>query len=183
MHVVRPRMSYADLERMPDDGRRYELYDGELSEVPAPIPRHQRVSVNIVEALRDYERGRGGLVFVSPIDIVLDDYNVVQQDVVFFTRDRIGEIDMRRAIRIPPDLAIEVLSPATEGIDRGKKLRLLARFGVREYWLVDPFENTIEKHVLEGAGYVLDGVISERDVIQSRSLPSLEIPARRVFAV
>jgi len=120
MQVSRPRMSYADLERMPEDGPRFELYDGVLSELPAPIPRHQRVGFNAAEVLKNYERQAGGLMVMSPTDIVLDDYNVVQPDVVFFGRDRARTIDLYRAIRIPPELAVEVLSPTTAAIDRGR---------------------------------------------------------------
>ena len=182
MQEVRPRWSYADLERLPEDGRRYELYDGERCEVPAPIPRHQRVAHKLANVLDEHERAAGGLVLISPIDIVLDEHNVIQPDVVFFARQRADLIDMGSAIRVPPDLAIEVLSPATADADRGKKLRLLARFGVREYWIVDPIDNTIERFVLVADAYVLDGVVSETDVMTSRALPGLRFPAARVFA-
>jgi Uma2 family endonuclease len=59
---VRPRVSYADLERAPEDGRRYELYDGEVFVVPAPIPRHQRVQIRLVEWLDKYAESVGGFV-------------------------------------------------------------------------------------------------------------------------
>jgi Uma2 family endonuclease len=59
-------------------------------------------------------------------------------DVVFFRGDRVHAINMRLPIRVPPDLAVEILSPATETTDRVRKLRTLATFGVREYWLIDP---------------------------------------------
>ena len=182
MQAVRPRWSFADLERMPDDGRRYELYDGELWEVPGPIPRHQRVTHKIASVLEDYERAVGGLMFQAPIDIVLTEYNVVQPDIVFFTSGRVGSIDMRKAIRVPPDLAVEVLSPGTASTDRGQKPHLLARFGVREYWLVDPLENTIERYGLTEGAYVLDAVVSERDVMSSQALEGLQFAADRIFA-
>jgi Uma2 family endonuclease len=182
MQEVRPRWSYADLERLPDDGRRYELYDGELCEVPAPIPRHQRVAYKIAAVLDEYERAHGGLAFISPIDIVLDEHNVVQPDVVFFVRERTHLIDMKKATRVPPDLAVEVLSPTTEQTDRGKKLRLLAQYGVREYWLVDPGENTIERLVLGDGEYVVDAVVGESELMTSRALPELSFAAASIFA-
>ena len=183
MQALRPRMCYADLERMPDDGRRYELYDGELSEVPAPIPRHQRVAFKVAEQLIKYERSHGGLMFSSPIDIVLDDHNVVQPDVVFFSADRTAAIGMSRAIRTPPDLAVEVLSPSTAAADRGKKLRLLARFGLKEYWLVDPLENTLEQFVANGLTLALHRRVRREDVLDSPTLPGLEVPTVRLFDV
>lgn len=181
MQVLRPRMSFADLERMPEDGPRFELYDGVLSEVFAPTPRHQRVALNAAEVLRNYERQAGGLVLPAPLDIIFDDYNVVQPDVVFFERDRASTIDMHHSIRIAPDLAIEVLSPATAAIDRGKKLRLLARFGVSEYWLVDPVVNTLEQFVLAGDMYRVLPVTHVRDVVSSMTLPGLTFPVTQLF--
>lgn len=181
MQQVRPRMRFADLERMPEDGRRFELYDGELSEVPSPLPRHQRIALNIAAVLRRYEHSHGGLVFVAPLDIVLDDHNVVQPDVVFFGADRASAIDLHRPIRLAPDLAIEILSPATESTDRGRKLRLLARFGVRESWLIDPIASVVEQFVLERASYVLTQTAGDADTIASRALPSLSVTVADLF--
>ena len=71
--IVRPRVSYADLERAPEDGRRYELYDGEVFVVPAPVPRHQVVQLLIAEALHRHASAHGGFSVGSPIDIVFSD--------------------------------------------------------------------------------------------------------------
>ena len=179
---VWPRLRFADLARMPEDGRRFELYDGELSEVPSPVPRHQRVAFNVAEVLRGYERTNGGLFFVAPLDIVLDDYNVVQPDVVFFAPDRARAIDMRHAIRQAPDLAVEVLSPATEPTDRGRKLRLLARFGVREYWLIDLRDRTVELYTLDHDTLILVHVARGQETVASRALPSLVLDLAGTFA-
>lgn len=88
---------------------------------------------------------------------------------------------MRAPIRTPPALCVEVLSPATESVDRGWKLRALARFGVREYWLVDGDRHTIERYVFEARTTVLDGVASAGDAMTSRALTGLTFPAARVF--
>jgi Uma2 family endonuclease len=84
MKAVDPRVSYAELAGWPDDGRRYELYDGEAIVVPAPNLRHQRVLLRVTELLRDYERRDGGGVVFAPFDIVLSDYDVLQPDAVYF---------------------------------------------------------------------------------------------------
>src|SRR5215208_1088508 len=67
---VQPRVSFADLERAPEDGRRYELYDGEVYVVPAPMPRHQRVQIRLIEWLDHYVQSFGGFAVCAPIDIV-----------------------------------------------------------------------------------------------------------------
>jgi Uma2 family endonuclease len=148
MELVRPRVSYADLQRAPEDGRRYELYDGEVFVVPAPIPRHQRVVQRIEDLLLNYERQHEGRVFVSPIDIVFSEHDVLQPDVVFFDRSRVPLLDLDAPIRVPPDLVVEVLSPATASTDRGKKMQMFARYGVRECWLFDPHALSSEIYAL-----------------------------------
>ncbi len=128
--VVQPRVSYADLERAPEDGRRYELYDGEVFVVPAPLPRHQVSQQLVLEVLRGYAAQHGGFVVTSPIDIVFSDYDVLQPDVVFFRRERQHLIDLDSPIRDVPDLCVEVLSPSTAAADRGRKMQMFARYGV-----------------------------------------------------
>jgi len=100
--LVRPRVSYADLQRAPEDWRRYELYDGEVFVVPAPIPLHQLVLHRFANLLQAYQGAKGGLVFLSPIDIVFSDLDVLQPDVVFFRKrarkvDRSPHANSRRA--------------------------------------------------------------------------------------
>jgi Uma2 family endonuclease len=169
------RVSYSDLEKWPDDGRRYELYDGEVYEVPSPILLHQYVAGRLYSALDDYTRQHGGLVAFAPLDIVLTEYDVVQPDLLLFTAGRVPFVDFRKANRIPPDLAIEILSPGTEQNDRGRKMRLLARHGVREYWLVDPDPGRVEVYTLQGERFTLTQTASGDEPIRSTLLPDLEI--------
>src|SRR6187402_933209 len=141
-----PRVTFAELARWPDDGRQYELYDGEVIVVPAPFPRHQQVVTEVQYVLRSYAESAGDLVLAAPVDIVLSKHNVVQPDVVFIRHDRRHLIDMMKPIRVPPDLVVEVLSRKTELRDRSRKAELFARFGIPEYWIVNPVKNTIEVH-------------------------------------
>ena len=179
--AVNPRVSFAELCRWPDDGRQYELYDGEVIVVAAPILRHQRVGSSVESLLREYEKRAGGLVFRAPIDIILTEYDVIQPDVVFFRAERRHLIDMMRPTRVPPDLAVEVLSPSTERRDRGRKMELLARSGVPEYWIVDPIGNQIEVYRLQGNSYVLTQVCGEKDRVDSPTLAGLSFEASQLF--
>ncbi len=181
MRATDPRVTFAELQEWPDDGRRYELYDGEVVVVPSPFPRHQRVAANIEEILREYEHATGGLMFHAPLDIVLSEHNVVQPDVVFFRQERRHLIDMMAATRAAPDLAVEVLSRSTEARDRGRKLQLLARFGVPECWIVDPVQNTLEIYLLRGPAYERVAAHDEHQEVQSPTLLDLSFPAARVF--
>jgi Uma2 family endonuclease len=164
---VQPRVSFADLERAPEDGRRYELYDGEVYVVPAPMPRHQRVQIRLVEWLDDYVESFGGFAVCAPIDIVFSEYDVVHPDVLFFGPPRAHLVDLDRAIRHAPDLCVEILSPSTEATDRGRKMQMFARYRVPEYWIVDPVEETIEVHRLEAGSYLLVQRVSGDDKVPS----------------
>ena len=113
VETVRPRLTFADLERMPDDGRRYELYDGEVVVVPSPLLRHQIVQHRLTELLCAYAREHGGLAAGAPLDIVFSEHDVLQPDVVYFSPEHMHLLDPDTAIRHPPDLCVEVLSPST----------------------------------------------------------------------
>ena len=178
---VHPRVSYAELERSPEDGRRYELYDGEVFVVPAPLPRHQLTQQRIVQALLAYAATNGGVVIDSPLDIAFSEYDVLQPDVVYFRPDRAHLIELDRVIRHAPDLCVEVISPSTETTDRGKKMQMFARYAVAEYWIVGPSGGSIEVYELEEDRYALRLTASGDDVVTSRSLPGLSFRAGSVF--
>jgi Uma2 family endonuclease len=175
------RVSYADMERWPDDGRRYELYDGEVFELPSPFPVHQIIAARLHIALEMCVRERGGIVLFAPLDIVLTDYDVVQPDLLLFTAERAGVVHPSKVTRAAPDLAIEILSPATAANDRGRKRALLARHGVREYWLVDPDARTIEIFSLRLERLVSQGTQSGDALVSSPLLPDLALRASALF--
>lgn len=176
-----PRVSYANLCQQPDDGRRYEIYDGEVVVVPSPLPLHQIVAMNIADWLRHHPRTARGLTIAAPLDIVLSEYNVVQPDLVYFEPERLRELSARAVTRVPPDLAIEVLSPSTASTDRGKKMQLLARYGVREYWLVEPEDQRIEAYALREGSFTLVQEATADAAIESALLGNLGGPARALF--
>jgi Uma2 family endonuclease len=181
MNAVRPRVSYADLERAPEDGRRYELHDGEVFVVPAPLLKHQLVQHRVAEMLHRYAHEHGGLAGDAPLDMVFSEFDVLQPDVVYFSRDRAHLVDLNRVIRDAPDLCVAVLSPSTAATDRGKKMQMFARYGVREYWIVDPTAETIEVYELGSNGYDLRVTVSTGDVVSPAGLPGLTFPAGSLF--
>ena len=173
--AAQERVSYADLERWPEDGRRYELYNGEVFEIPAPLLLHQFVLGRLFLALSAYVQVRGGSVFVAPLDIVLTDFDVVQPDVLLFTPEREHLLDMRKVTRHAPDLAIEILSRGTSRNDRGRKLRLFERHRVQEYWLVEPDGPSVEVYRLSGTRLVLAATAREGEPVESALLPELDL--------
>jgi Uma2 family endonuclease len=173
-------ISFADLQRMPDDGNRYELYDGELRVVPSPILRHQIVSVRLLEALLDYRRLHGGLVIAAPFDIVLSEFNVLQPDLVYFAEASTKRLHPDEYVRFPPDLAIEVLSPSTAIHDRGRKRDLFARFALAELWIVDPWHELVEVSVLERGAYAEPRIVRS-GAVESSTIPGLTLALAPLF--
>ena len=181
MQEVQPRVGYTDLVNMPDDGRRYELYRGELVLVPSPLLGHQVVVGAILRILDDYARATGGRALVAPLDIVFDEFDVVQPDALFFRAERRHLLQPHVVTRHAPDIAVEVLSPSTASTDRGRKMRTFARYGVPEYWIVDPSLERIEVHALREGTYRAPQVASAGEIVQSVLLPDLAFEAAHVF--
>jgi Uma2 family endonuclease len=152
---TRALLTYSDYAALPDDGRRYELHQGELSVTPAPGVRHQRVIIPLGSRLYEHVRARGlGEVLVAPTDCILSNVTVVQPDILYVATDR-QAITSERGIEGAPTLVVEVLSPSTARLDRGRKMTLYAEHGVPYYWIVDPETRSIEAFELAGAEYAL----------------------------
>jgi Uma2 family endonuclease len=181
MRAAKPRVSYANLERAPDDGHRYELYGGEVFVVPSPLPEHQMVVQAILKRLESYAEAHGGITLIAPLDIVLSEFDVVQPDIVFFRTSRRHLVQPRAVTRAAPDIAVEVMSPSTAGIDRGRKMQLFARYGVPECWLVDPAGAVVEVYALHEGVYRLALVASGDDLVRSTLLPDFSFRASEIF--
>ena len=181
MHEVQPAVGYSDLLVMPEDGRRYEIHGGELVVVPSPLPVHQIVAGEIFTLLNDYKRRYGGLALAAPLDIVFDEHDVAQPDVVFFRVERRHLVQPYAVTRAAPDIAVEVLSPSTAAVDRGRKMQMFARYGVPEYWIVDPVHRQIDVHVLADGAYRRAQAALAEDTVRSVLLPDLTFDAARLF--
>ncbi len=146
-------LTYRDFLQLPDDGKRYEILEGELVVTPTPITRHQRFSKRLQwELMNQLELMGKGEVFDAPLALVLDDYNVLVPDLMYVSRER-SEIIGEHYLSAAPDLVVEILSPSTASRDRLQKAALYARFGVRNYWIVDGDASRLEAFALEGSQY------------------------------
>jgi Uma2 family endonuclease len=151
--------TYRDYEALPNDGRRYEIHDGELCVTPAPSLEHQIISARLSFHLMKWvEAHPGGLLLYAPLDVILadrpDETTIVQPDILYIATDRMA-LTSRRGMEGGPTLAIEILSPSTRTIDRVTKRGLYARYGVPCLWLLDPDARVIEAFVLDNDRYVL----------------------------
>ena len=157
--MSKPALTYRDYEALPDDGRRYEIHDGELSVTPAPSFDHQVILMNLLRVLIQHVPSVApGLLLAAPLDVILADKaaetTIVQPDILYIAPDRMARAS-RRGMEGGPTLAVEILSPSTRTIERVTKRALYARYGVPHLWLVDPDARALEAFMLERGRYVL----------------------------
>lgn len=153
MQSLLKKITYAEFREMDfpeDDPNRYELLDGEPVQRNTPSIQHQRIARNVFVKLYQYVSEKNlGEVFFAPIALLVDDYNAPQPDVVFISNKTAQATDEYVVVR-PPELVVEVLSPSTMFDDRHRKRKLYERFGVKEYWLIDPQNKAIEVLTISG---------------------------------
>ena len=182
--VDRPKekvWTYEDYLRLEDD-KRYEVINGRLTELTTPTPLHQGILGNIVFLVWDFVQKREvGKILHAPLDVVFSAKNVLQPDIIFISKDRLGIIG-EKAIMGPPDLVVEIISPATVRRDTVVKKGIYERFGVKEYWIVYPEEKAVEVWVLNNKGkYELFNVAEGEGRVKSKVLEGLEIDLKEVF--
>jgi len=180
----RVRWTTADLELFPDDGKRYEIIDGELIVTRAPRWSHQEVTGRIFAALdnwcQDTELGRAA---INPGIIFTDEDNVIP-DVVWASNERLDVLmDEAEHLTGAPELVVEVLSPGKkdEQRDRQLKLKLYSQQGVQEYWIVDKNLRQVQVYRRDNALLTLVVTLQVADSLTSPLLPDFTCPLSRVF--
>lgn len=176
-------LTYEDYARLPEDGPRYELADGKLELMsPAPSPEHQRIGVRLLFLLQFY-CGNEFILLNAPIDVILAPDEVRQPDLLMVHKSR-EDIITPRGVEGPPDLVVEILSPSTALKDRFVKSEVYARFGVKEYWLVDIYHRTLEQYLLEegASAYRFHRAFGEEDDVDSPTVSCIHFLLKNIFS-
>ncbi len=175
------KFTYEDYRYTPAD-KRYELLEGELVNAPVPTIPHQRVCMALATRLHAFVKEGGlGEVFAAPCDVLLSNTDVVQPDLLFVSRERSDILLGGDNVRGAPDLVIEILSPSTSGLDRTLKRRLYAKYGVREYWLVDPDAKTVSVLLMGEDGFDVAGTYGEGQIVTSPTLQGFTFHVDEIF--
>jgi len=161
-----------------DDGRRWEIVGGEAFLLAAPSTRHQRILIQLSVRFEEYFKGKRCLVFPAPTDVKLSDEDIVQPDLCVVCDPR--QITLSH-IEGAPTLVVEILSPSTTVLDRGRKLRLYAQSGIKEVWLITPYPWFAEVLVLESGSYRFDRAYEKEEILESRTFPDLKIHLAEIF--
>nr|WP_275983498.1 Uma2 family endonuclease [Paenibacillus hamazuiensis] len=164
-----------------DPSDRYEIIDGVRYDLkPSPLVDHQVLIGGLYTALHRTCQPNGIILF-APMDVYLDDNNIIQPDVIFILNKNAGIITRKR-IEGAPDLLVEILSPSTANRDKIRKKALYERFGLKEYWIADPVHHTIDRFVLEQDKLQLRGVYGEGDTLTSELFACVSIDMTALFA-
>ena len=176
--------TYEEFMALPEGGPvRYEIIDGDLCMTPAPSPRHQEISKNLLFEIERFLRTNPlGEIFAAPVDVVFSQEppQVVVPDLVFVAAEHLSLITEKNLQGVP-DLLVEILSPTTATIDRRVKHALYERVGVPEYWIVDPERNSVQVFRLSGGRYAPALEFGLGDRLETPLLPGLSIPLSNVF--
>jgi Uma2 family endonuclease len=185
MTTAPPRFTSADLEQMPDDGKRYEIIDGELYVSKQPDWHHQFTCGQFFAALQAWSnQTQAGMANLAPGLIFADDDDVAP-DVVWISKERLATaLGQDGKLYDAPEIVVEVLSPGSknERRDRETKLKLYARRGVQEYWIVDWRKRQIEVFRREQATLKQVAMLFAQDSLESPLLPGFACRVEVLFA-
>lgn len=166
----------------------WELIEGKAYNMsPAPTSLHQFIVGELHFALRTFFQNRSCYVFVAPFDVFFsesEEYespdHVTQPDLsVVCSKDQISKSGCHGA----PTVIIEVLSPSTALKDFNEKFNLYQKYGVQEYWIVDPGNRTVHVYSLQDGSYQIRNLYTEQESIQSVAFKDLQVPMNRLFSL
>jgi len=147
-----PHKTVKDYLLLPE-GAPYQLINGQLIMSPAPKRSHQKLAIRIGALILSHcDKTQVGEVYISPFDVYLDDENVVQPDICFIAQANLSILTEDGA-QGAPDMVVELLSPSNAYYDVRAKLQLYEKFGVKEYFIVDPADNMVVAYQLAGGRY------------------------------
>lgn len=182
--AIAEKFTSADLAVMPDDGKRYEIIEGELYVSRQPSAEHQFTCGQLFRFLQEWsERAGLGVALTAPGLIFADDDDVAP-DVVWISYGRLAHaLDQAGHLHTAPELVIEVLSPgkANEQRDREAKLKLYSRRGVQEYWIVDWMRRLVEVYRREQAALQQSVTLYAQDRLESTLLPGFSCQVAKLF--
>jgi Uma2 family endonuclease len=179
------KLTYDDFLLFPDDGKRHELIDGEHYVTPSPNIRHQRILGKVYMAIGHYLQEHPiGEVFFAPLDVVISNFDVVEPDLIYMSRERAAQVLVPEHVRGVPELVVEVASRGTRRRDETIKRDLYQRAGVTEYWIVDPRHDVVRvyRHAGDGFGRPRELRRDAGDTLTTMLLPGLEISLAGLFS-
>lgn len=160
---------------------RFELIEGIRYELQAaPAIRHQQMVTYLWKDLEE-TCAPEGLVLTAPIDVYFDEENECQPDIIYIANENLDIVTEKKIIGAP-DIIVEILSPSTSHNDKIRKKAVYERFGVKEYWIVDPVHLFVDQFILEQQKYILAHTYGSKDTIHSNLFSCIKIDLDSIFS-
>ena len=178
--------SYADYLKWTFDGM-VELINGKVFKMaPAPSTSHQSIVINLSSEINYFLKGKSCKVFVAPFDVRLSKFkdeklvdSVVQPDIcIICDADKIDEKGCNGA----PDMIVEILSPSTASRDLELKYKLYEENAVKEYWIVQPNDQTVSVFDLIEGKFVLRGIYHRHKIVNLKTI-NLDVDLNEIFPI
>lgn len=182
--AVHEKKKYTEKDyQLLEEGAPFQLINGDLIMSPAPTSYHQILLARLFKAVDAFleKNNNQGICLFSPVDVVLNDENIVQPDLIYISAKRKPEL-LQARIMGAPDLVIEILSPSTALYDLRQKKDNYERFGVKEYLIVDPVSHNADLYVLIDEEFQLHQKQKQNGTISLTTLPGLQIDLQKLFA-
>ncbi|MCC2685952.1 MAG: hypothetical protein K0R75_2851 [Paenibacillaceae bacterium] len=161
---------------------RYEIIEGiRYDFLSSPSINHQKLITELWRVVDDTCHS-SGTILIAPLDVYLDDDNHFQPDLIYISHEN-SHIMKPARVEGVPDLVAEILSPSTGTNDKVRKKRQFERFGVKEYWIVDPIHRIIDQYVLEQEKLVLNATYGAGDRLISPCFACISIDLDKLFGV
>lgn len=161
-----------------------EFIDGEIFNQASPSTAHQTISVNLTVELGSYFKGKTCRVFHAPYDVILKNdkeenpSKVIPDIAVICHKEGIND---KNYIGVPT-LIIEILSPSNEAHDLITKMNLYQRFGVKEYWIINPKIRALQIYHLNEVGmYEQFGIYKNAEQVSSAVFADLRFNLEDIF--
>ena len=172
--------TYADYLKTPEGGK-FQLIAGEIFEMTSPSLYHQEILLNIISEFRhSLLKNKIGKVFVAPLDVYFSDTEVYQPDILILLNESFSKMKENK-IEGAPDLVVEVLSPSTAYYDLKHKKSIYEKQGVKEYWIVDPIDKTLEIFELQNGKFISIGELSKNEIAKSKLISGMEVGLDIIF--
>ncbi|MES2278753.1 MAG: Uma2 family endonuclease [Bacteroidota bacterium] len=165
-----------------EEGAPFQLIENDLIISPSPNPAHQLISGRILQAMMNFldAINDNGFLVAAPMDVVFDGDNAFQPDILYITAERKAEIVKERILGAP-DMIIEILSPSNAYYDLRQKKDIYEKYGVKEYIIIDPIQETAELYTIVNNAYQFQQKATKAELLNSLVIPGFSFDLKKLF--
>lgn len=178
--LEKKQATYADYLKTPEGGK-FQLIAGEIIEMTSPTPYHQRIVSRLATIFNNFILKENiAELFVAPLDVYFSDTETYQPDILILLNESFSKMKENK-IEGAPDLIVEVLSPSTAYYDLKHKKSIYEKNGVKEYWIVDPIEKTVEIFESKNGKYFSLAELTKTEIAKSNLFAGMEVELEKIF--